>query len=263
MAQGAASKSAVVLAAIAGVVLLSMFFVVALFSFGWVDINWPWENVDLVQEEAEVGIDSVEEGPAQVIEITPIALDCRARIVAEVPVIGTQRTQVVGQTISTDTVRMRAIGDVDTCVQADGVEINERTDGSIGVIIEAESIVFNRPRVDAVATMESVSTDRGFVGQLVEILPWTNEDDELTPAAFAFAQEVIDSSACKQAAYEQTEAVIIQAYTQQLVDQGGDPEMIDVIISGVPDLGQDESEVRMLGDFEFTEEAGTSCVVAT
>ena len=111
--------------------------------------------------------------------------------------------------------------------------------------------------------MASVSTDRGFVGQLVEILPWTNEDDELTPAAFAFAQEVIDSSACKQAAYEQTEAAIIEAYTQQLVDQGGAPDKIDVIISGVPDLGQDESEVRMLGEFEFTEEAGTSCVVAS
>ena len=59
------------------------------------------------------------------------------------------------------------------------------------------------------------------------------------------------------------EAATIETYTQQLVDQGGAPDKIDVIISGVPDLGQNEAEVRMLGEFEFTEEAGTSCVVAS
>ena len=262
MAERTPSKAAVTLAAIAGVVLLSLFFVVALFSVGWVDINWPWEDIDLVKEEAEVGVDVVE-GPAEIITVTPIALDCRARVVAEVPVVGTQRTEVVGQTVSTDTVRMRAIGDVDTCVQATGVEINERADGSIGVIIDATSIEFRRPRVDAIATMDSVETDRGFVGQLVGALPWTNEDDELTPAAFAFAQDVIGGSECMEAAYAQTEAAIIAAYTQQVVDQGGDPADIDVIISGIPDFGQNELDEPVLGDFEFAEETGTTCVIAT
>ncbi|NNK91080.1 MAG: hypothetical protein HKO87_01485, partial [Acidimicrobiia bacterium] len=213
-------------------------------------------------EEAEVGVD-VTDGPAEIIKITPIALDCRARVVAEVPVVGTHRTQVVGQTVSTDTVRMRAVGDVDTCVEAAGVDINERADGSIGVIIDAESIVFRRPRVDAIATMESVETDRGFVGQLVDVLPWTNEDDELTPAAFAFAQNVIGGSECMQAAYSQTQAAIESAYARQLVEQGGDPDDIEVIISGIPDFGQNELDERVLGDFEFAEEAGTTCVIAT
>lgn len=262
MAEPTVSKAAVALATMAGIVLLSLFFVVALFSVGWIDINWPWENIDLVGEEAEVGVDVVE-GPAEIIKITPIALDCRARIVAEVPVIGTHRTQVVGQTVSTDTVRMRAIGDVDTCVEASGVEINERADGSIGVIIDAESIVFRRPRVDAIATMDSVETDRGFVGQLVDALPWTNEDDELTPAAFAFAQNVIGGSECMQAAYEQTRTAIVTAYEQQAVDQGGDPGMVEVIISGIPDFGQNELDEQVLGDFEFAEEAGTTCVIAS
>lgn len=262
MAATSLSRTAVALATIAGIVLLSLFFVVALFSFGWVDINWPWEDIDLVQEESEVGVD-ITEGPAEIIKITPIALDCRARVVAEVPVVGTQRTEVVGQTVSTDTVRMRAIGDVDTCVEATGVEINERADGSIGVIIDAESIVFRRPRVDAIATMDSVETDRGFVGQLVDVLPWTNEDDELTPAAFAFAQDVIGGSACMQAAYDQTETAIIAAYSEQLVDQGGDPGDVEVIISGIPDFGQNELDAPVLGKFEFAEQTGTTCVIAT
>lgn len=261
MADPSASKAAVALATMAGIVLLSLFFVVALFSVGWVDINWPWEGIDIVDEESEVGVD-VAEGPAEIIKITPIALDCRARIVAEVPVVGTQRTQVVGQTVSTDTVRMRAIGDVDTCVEASGVEINERADGSIGVVIDAEAIVFRRPRVNAAATMDSVETDRGFVGQLVDALPWTNEDDELTPAAFAFAENVIGGSECMQAAYEQTRTAIVAAYEEQVAEQGGDPATVEVIISGIPDFGQNELDEQVLGDFEFAEEAGTTCVVA-
>ena len=234
--------------------------VVALFSFGWVDINWPWEDIELVAEESEVGID-VQEGPAEVKKVTPIALDCRARITAEVPVVGTQRTEVVGATVSTDTIRLRAIGDVDTCVSTDGVEIVERADGTVGVIIDAAAIEFVRPRVDAVATMGTVTTDRGFVNQVIEALPFTNEDDELTPAAFAFAQTVIGGSECMQAAYDQTHAELIAAYQQQLSELGRNPADVDVIVSGIPDFGQNDVDATVLGDFEFSEEAGTTCVV--
>ena len=256
------SKTAVAFATVAGIFVLALFLLLSLLSFGWLDINWPWEDVDLVQEETNVGVDATE-GPAEIITITPISLDCRARITATVPVIGTQRTTVAGATVSTDTVRMQAIGDVDSCVSSEGVEINERADGSIGVIIEAEAIRFVRPRVDAVATMNSITTDRGIVNQLVEALPWTNEDDELTPAAFAFAQTVIGGSSCMEAAFEQTRIALVEAYRGQLVEQGGDPNDIDVIVSGIPDFGQNELDPTVLGDFEFEEEAGTTCVVQT
>ncbi len=255
------NRMAVAFATIAGIFVVALLLVVALFSFGWVDINWPWE--DIVTEETTIEIPVDEAGPAQIVSIEPIALDCRARISAEVPVIGTQRTEVAGATVSTDTVRLRAVGDVDTCVRSDGVEVIERADGTWGVIIDAEAIEFVRPRIDAVATMNSVETDRGIVNQVVEALPWTNEDDTLTPAAFAFAQTVIGSSDCMMAAYDQTSAALEDAYRQQLVDQGGDPADIDVIISGVPNFGQNELDDAVLGELEFVQEPGTTCVVAT
>ncbi len=253
------SKALVAFVTVAGVFLLSLVLVLALVSLGLIDIAWPWENV--VREETVIEIDTEEVGPARIIDITPIALDCRARIQAEVPVVGTQRTSVAGATVSTDTIRMRAIGDVDTCVAADGVEINERTDGTIGVIIDADAIEFVRPRVDAVATMDSVTTDRGIVNQVIEALPFTNEDDELTPAAFAFAQTVIGGSDCMQAAFDQTTEALEEAYRQQMVDQGANPADIDVIVSGTPDFDQN-GDATALGDFEFIEEPGAACVIA-
>lgn len=248
----------VALGTVIGVFLLAGILVAALLSFGLLDVRWPWEEV--VTQQAEVAVD-VEEGPT-VVTVTPISLDCRARITASVPVVGTQRTAVAGATISTDTVRMRAVGDVDTCVSSDGVEIIERADGTTGVIIDADAIEFVRPRVDAVATQDSVTTDRGFVNQVVEALPWTNEDDELTPAAFAFAQTVIGGSECMRAAYDQTESAIIAAYQDQLVEQGANPEDVDVIIAGIPNFGEGD-DPAVLGDFEFAEEAGATCEVAT
>ena len=254
------SKTAVAFATVAGVFLLSFVLLLGLLSFGWLDVNWPWE--DIVTEETVLEVD-VEEGPAQIIDISPISLDCRARIEAVVPVVGTQKTSVVGATISTDTIRMLAVGDVDTCVDSSGVEIVERADGTFGVIIDAAAIEFVRPRVDAVATMASVTTDRGIVNQVVEALPWTNEDDELTPAAFAFAQSVIGGSSCMEAAYEQTRLALTEAYQSQVTAQGASPDDVDVIVSGIPDFAQNNIEQKLLGDFEFIEEPGTSCVIVT
>jgi len=254
------SKATTALITVMSIVLLALILVIAFVSFGLFDINWPWE--DVIEEESAVAVD-VEAGPAQIIDITPISLDCRARIEAEVPVVGTQKTTVAGATVSTDTIRMRAVGDVDTCVAADGVEILERTDGTIGVIIDADAIEFVRPRVDAVATMDSVSTDRGILNQLVEAFPWTNEDDELTPAAFAFAQTVIGGSSCMRAAYDQTQEALVDAYRDQMVEQGANPDDIDVVISGIPDFEQNAPEKPQLGDFEFSNDGAASCVVST
>ena len=254
------SKTATAFLTIASVFVMALLLVLGLFAFGWADINWPWEGIDVVQEEFEVAVD-VEEGPAELIKISPIALDCRARILAEVPVIGTRTTEFAGATVSTDTVQMRAVGDVDTCVDASGVEIHERADGTFGVVIDATAITFSRPRVDAVATMNSVVTDRGFVGQLVEALPWTDENDELTPAAFAFAQSVIGGSACMQAAYQETTELLVESYEAQIVAQGRSASDVDVIISGAPNFDQNELPASTFGEFEFAEEAGTSCIV--
>ncbi len=250
----------VALATVIGIFILAWILIFSLISFGLLDINWPWE--DVVEQESSVAIDVEETGPARIIDITPIALDCRARIEAEVPIVGTQRTTVGGATVSTDTIRMRAVGDVDTCVAADGVEVIERADGTFGVIIDADAIEFVRPRVDATKTMDSVTTDRGFLNQVVEIFPWTNEDDELTPAAFAFAQTVIGGSACMEAAYDQTASALEDAYRQQMVDQGADADDIDVIISGVPDFSQNTPDKPTLGEFEFTDDGTASCVVS-
>ncbi len=253
------SKAVVSLITIAGVFLLVLIVLAALLSFGWLDIRWPWE--DIVEQESAVAVD-VEEGPARILAIEPISLDCRARIEAEVPIVGTQRTTIAGATVSTDTIRMRAVGDVDTCVNSDGVDINERTDGTIGVIIDAGAIEFVRPRVDAVATMDSVSTDRGVINQFVDIFPWTNEDDELTPAAFAFAQTVIGGSSCMQAAYDQTTSTLEDAYRDQMVAQGANANDIEIIIRGVPDFVQNDPDIPQLGEFEFGADGSASCVVA-
>jgi len=258
---GCLRKSTLSLATIAAIFGTAIVLLILLISFSWLEIRWPWEDLDVVQQESDVAVD-VEQGPAQIIDIKPLSLDCRARISAEVPVVGQQKTTLAGQTISTDTVRMRAIGDVDTCVDPNGVRVLTRDDGTIGVVIEASAIRFERPRVDAVATMGSVSTDRGIINQLVEALPLTNEDDELTPAAFAFAQTVIGGSDCMQAAYEQTQTAVANAYREQLVDQGGNPDDIDVVFSGAPDFTQNDQDATALGAFEFVEEPGTSCIVS-
>lgn len=252
------NRASIAFATIFGVFVIAFLMLTALFSFGWLDINWPWE--DVVTQETAVAVDFTE-GPPQITKITPVSLDCRARIAAEVPVVGTQKTQVAGATVSTDTIRMLAVGDVDTCVSTEGVDVVERTDGTIGVIIDASAIEFVRPRVDAVATMNSVTTDRGIVNQIFEALPFTNENDELTPAAFAFAQTVIGGSDCMQAAYDQTRAELIAAYQAQMVEAGLDRADVDVIISGIPDFGQNDLDPAVLGDFEFVEAPGTSCIV--
>lgn len=255
------SKLSVALITVGSVFVLAFIIVAAFLSFGWLDIRWPWE--DIIEQESEVAIDVVEQGPAQIIAVEPIALDCRARIEAEVPIVGTQRTTIAGATVSTDTIRMRAVGDVDTCVDARRVEVHERADGTFGVIVDADAIEFVRPRVDAIATAESVTTDRGVINQFVDIFPWTNEDDELTPAAFSFAQTVIGGSSCMQAAYDQTTAAIQAAYRDQLVEQGADPDSVEVVISGIPDFVQNEPETPQLGEFEFTADGSAACVVAT
>ena len=134
-----------------------------------------------------------------------------------------------------------AIGDVDTCVQADAVVVAERADGVTEILVPAEAIVFNRPRVDAEATRDSVHFDKGFLGKLTDAFPWVSDDEGLTRAAYAFAQQVVGSSDCMEAAYGVTKELLEQAYADQARERGMAGE-VEVRIVGTPDFAQNEPE---------------------
>ncbi len=202
--------------------------------------------------------------PPRVVEVEPIALDCRARIHAEVPVQGRKEHSLLGQVYRTDTIELRAIGDVDTCVESSEVQIDERDDGTFVVSIPGSAIEFVRPRVDAVATMDSVDYDQGLVGELTDSFPWVSDNNNLAPQAYAFAQTVIGGSECMEQAFEVTQQVLVEAYQAQLVAQGADPDDIEVQILGEPDFGQNEIPPE-LDDDDFEFEVGddeVACEVA-
>ena len=143
---------------------------------GIISFDWPWK----IDEIAAIETSVIVEEPPTIFRIEPINLDCRARVHAEVPLRGVREHEILGQVYRTDTVTMTAIGDVDTCVEADGVEVIERSDGGFSIIVPGDSIKFVRPRVDAVRTAESVSFDKGFVGKLTDVFPWVSDDNSLT-----------------------------------------------------------------------------------
>jgi len=250
-------------AAVAMLFVLVILIVLGLLSTGFLDWRWPWEDIDVATEESVITYDAEEPEP-QIISIAPIALDCRARINAKVPVRATREHQLVGQTYRTDTLEMVAIGDVDTCVDTTSVEIAERTDGTFDVIVPAEAIEFTRPRVDAVATMDSVVYDKGLVGKVTDVFPWVSDNNELTPAAYAFAQSVVGGSDCMQQAYDLTASALREAYEDQLIAQGGVASDIDVIISGTPDFAQNDlASDPAFEAFEFSVDGNASvCEIA-
>ena len=232
---------------------------IVLTNTGVIGIDWPWEKVDLpdpLTEETRVA----QPEEATIIEIAPIALDCRARIHAKVPVKGTRDHKVVGQTYRTDTVTMTAIGDIDTCVSSDATEVIRVSDTSFRVLVPAEAITFERPRVDTVATRESVSFDKGFVGKFTDVLPWVSDDSGLTPAAYAFAQQVVGSSECMERAWNITEVVIKTAYRDELARQGGEANDVQVDIVGVPDFGEPPAAEQDGFSFEVSG-GGVTCRV--
>lgn len=256
-------KISQLVSAVGAVFVLVFLCVIGLGALGFLDFRWPWENIDLATEDTTITFDEDEPEPKLVL-IEPISLDCRARVNAQVPVRATRTYELAGQTYRTDTVEMVAIGDVDTCVDTSNVDIAERADGTFDVIIPADSIEFVRPRVDAVATMNSVVYDKGLVGKITDAFPWVSDNNGLTPAAYAFAQTVVGGSDCMMAAYDMTEMALQQAYVDQLVEQGGDAAGIDVIIDGLPDFGQNElPDDPDFEDFAFDIDGQTSvCDVA-
>ncbi len=196
-----------------------------------IDVRFPWQ---VLPEFANVEVELSLPEEARIVEVEPIALDCRARIHAEVPVEGRREHSVLGKVYRTDTVTMQATGDVDTCVEGTSADVIYKRDGSTEVIIPGEAILFVRPRVDAVATADSVHETKGTLGRFTDSFPWVDTDLGLTPLAYAYAQNVIGSSQCMEAAYSVTEGVLIDAYRQQFIDQGADPDTLTVRIEGTP-----------------------------
>ena len=241
------------------VLVVSIIGLLVFIQLGVANISWPWDNPAVASETTVIA----QPTEAEIVEIEPITLDCRARIHTVVPVEGKRDHELFGQTYRTDTVELTAIGDIDTCVDATEVEIVVRDDGSARVLVPADAIEFVRPRVDAVATLDSVTYDEGLVGKLSGALPWVSDNSKLTPAAFAYAQTVIGSSECMQQAYDITTQAMIEAYEEQMASAGLDPNDLEVEIIGDPSFGE-LPDVGDLGDFEFEmTDTGASCSVAS
>lgn len=241
------------------VLVVAVIGLIVFIQLGVANISWPWDNPAVASQTTSI----VQSEEAEIVEIEPIALDCRARIHTVVPVEGKRDHELLGQTYRTDKVHMTAVGDIDTCVDATEVEVVVREDGSARVLVPADAIEFVRPRVDAVATLDSVTYDEGLVGKLSGALPWVSDNSRLTPAAFAYAQTVIGSSECMRQAYDITTRAMVEAYEGQMESAGLDPADLEVEIIGEPnfDVLPDAGD---LGDFDFeTTDTGASCSVAT
>lgn len=219
---------------------------------GVASFQWPW---NVVPDFTDVEVTLTLPNEARIIGVQPIALDCRARVFAEVDVDGRREHELFGRVYRTDRVEMTAVGDVDTCVEGTSAEVQYHSDGTTEVVIPGESIVFVRPRVDAVATADSVSVSKGFTGRLTDVFPWVDTDLGLTPLAYAYAQDVIGSSECMEAAYQLTEQILIDAYTNQFIESGADAASLTVTIDGRPDFGANET-APSLGDLEMAPSAG-------
>jgi hypothetical protein len=207
--------------------------------------------------DVEVEVSLPEE--ARIVSVEPISLDCRARVHAQVPVEGVREHEALGVTYRTDRVTLNAIGDVDTCVDGSATEVVRHGDGSTEVVIDAGSIVFVRPRVDAVATAGSLEVEQGVLGKVTDVFPWVDDDLGLTPLAYAYAQNVIGSSECMETAYSVTQDVLIQAYRDQMIEQGVDPGSLDVRIEGEPEF-TDPADIDT-GDVQLSVGGGDiSCV---
>ena len=212
-------------------------------------------------EFTEIDVSLTVPTEARIVAVEPISLDCRARVFAEVPVEGKREHEAFGLVYRTDRISMHAYGDVDTCVDGSAARITHNRDGSTDVVIPGDSIRFVRPRVDAVRTADSVDVDKDLVGKMVDAFPWVDDNLGLTPKAYAYAQNVIGSSECMRTAYGVTQDILIDAYHDQAVAQGADPDRLSVAIEGEPNF-DDPSELE-LGDYELWVGDGSVACVAS
>ncbi len=188
-------------------------------------------------------------GPTTVTKIEPIVLDCRARVTVHVPVSGAKyyRVHVLGltKTYRDDEVWLAAVGDVDICVRG-GANVQELKTGGWVVTIPAKAIVFERPRVDQTATMNSVGYDKGWFGKLTDTAPWVSDNNHMVPTAMAFAQSIIAGSNCMSAAWNPVTTAIKEAYRQQATAKHIDPQRVQVVFDGSPDFRQHDGDSKQI-----------------
>lgn len=229
---------------------------VALLMAGAVDLRWPFGVDDLTStEKAVVPLERPE-----IFHIEAVSLDCRARVHASVPVTGRKEHRLFGQVYRTDEVELVAVGDVDTCLDADAVQILERNDGSFDVLVPADAIRFERPRVDMTETRDSIRYGKGKLGKLTDAFPWVDDTEGLTGGALAYAQGVIGGSECMEAAYSVTRDLIEEAYRDQLTRSGRDAEDVRVVVHGEPDFWQNDA--GGIDGFEMEVDGEHSCEVS-
>lgn len=183
------------------------------------------------------------------VRVRPLDLPCKSRIDARVPVQGEAKYTVhsfIGSlTVNTDTVRLTAIGDVDTCFPAAGAVVEKAAEDWL-VRIDASQTVFNRPRVKPAATARSVNYKPGFgrlVADFVPIIDYfmvKENSSQLTLEAQAFAQSVIGGSRCMRAAWPATKQAIVQTYQDEARRQGIKPQRVQVTFSGQPRFDQND-----------------------
>lgn len=214
-----------------GTIIGALVVTIAALWTGVASLQFPWQVLpDFTDVEVELALPE----EATIVAVEPIALDCRARVHAVVPIEGSREHTLFDRVYRTDTISMEAVGDVDTCVEGTSAEVTYHRDGSTDVVIPGHSILFVRPRVDAVRTAESVDVTKGQLGRFTDVFPWVDTDLGLTPLAYAYAQNVIGSSQCMEAAYTVTEQMLIDAYTDQFVANGADADSLTVRIDGDP-----------------------------
>ena len=114
--------------------------------------------------------------------------------------------------------------------------------------------------------MRRIALEYGFFraieeqSKLTDAIPWVSDDSGLTPAAYAFAQQVVGSSECMERAWNITEVVIKTAYRDELARQGGEANDVQVDIVGVPDFGEPPAAEQDGFSFEVSG-GGVTCRV--
>ncbi len=219
-------------------------------TFGWFD-SPEVERQDTFRKH----------GPVRIVKIVPEALECRAYVQAEIPVKGESqyiwKTPLFSKTLNTDTITFTAIGDVEVCFPAEGATVHAKNDGSWLVEIDSSQAVFNRPRVDALATENSVDYKPGAGREIIEFVPIVDyfidtNAHELTAEAFAYAQALIGGSDCMNAAWQPVQKAIVLSYQDQAARKGADPGAVEVIFTNQPDFEQ-HAKVFDTGVFDGVE----------
>lgn len=241
-----------------GVIAVGVVVIVVLWVANFFNLDQRLERNDTIRQS----------GAVEIFEIKPVNIDCRAVVRASIPVKGESQyivhTPLGSKTLNTDTIWLTAIGDVDVCFPPEASEVVKQADGSWLVTIDSSKTVFNRPRVDALATGNSVDYEDGAGRDIMSAVPLVNafidtNAHELTLEAVAFAQSLIASSECMAAAWPPVQEAVTAAYAEQAALGGLSADQVTVVFKGAPFYAQYKQDIdtSVFGDgVEFEVEAG-------